>query len=220
MKKWCWAFLFIFLPVFAHADLLEPQEDRSYTLKYNLSLTSALQSTSTVVIHLASGTKTGIFTEWPHYEDGEVNISDLRMEIDKVATSTVAVRLGVITSVNLSSGSVTWFWSKNFQKNVSNTDTGIDISATETVYRCRVNASTQDATGTRLEGTTPYIISNDKIALAAAGSTVYQTDVVLPSPASTGATFPGRGDIVMDVVKDTTNAIDIHLELKYYTRRR
>jgi hypothetical protein len=213
VKKWFGLLSVLFLfNVSAKAELFESKEDRSYFVRYNLSVPSASASTATVVISLSSNASTN---EWPHVETGELTLSNIKIELDKVAASTVSVRLGVVTAVNASSGSVTWFTGINSLLNVSNTMTNKDGYGTDTVYRLRVTPGSAGA-----EGKTPYLLSSEKLALSASGSTVYQTDVKLPSPASTGGSFPGIGDLVMDVTKTISAVVNVAVELKYSTRRR
>lgn len=210
-------FCFVSLCSTVKADLFETQEDRSFTVFYSTALPVATSSTTFLLIHLSSGNgTTGYLTEWPHKETGELTLSHIRVNLDKIAASTCTVKFGVVTAINASSGSVTWFGQQNALLNVSNT-TGDqrDSFTTPTITRLRVNVSSVNA-----EGFTPYFLSNDKISLSSADSVNFQSDVQLPSAATDALTFPGVGDLLMFVSKTNLAALNISVEIKYYTRRR
>ena len=200
MKKLL-TFLFLMgLASIARADLFGNIEDKSALVKYDFAV-GANVSTSALVIDLSDT------SNWPHKEKGELNITQIRLGIDKTAASTCTVRLGVITFVDESSGSVKWFWEIVSQRNVSNTNVTVIDNPTMSYYRLRVNPVVEAV------GTTPFIISNQTTL----SSTNYQSDIGLPSPNTT--TSPGIGDMVMQVINGTV-AIDISLEGLYHARRR
>jgi len=184
----------------SHAWLWEQAPDKTVQVTYNLSVAAATNSTSTLVIDLSDT------TNWPHKDTGEINISSIRVDIDKVAASTVTVKLGVVNFVDTSTGSVTWFYSRGFAKNVSNTDV-LDFQSYGRLFR-RLRANSE---GRVTNGSTPYLLSNDTTD----GSTTYQIDVALPSP--NGNTKPGRGDIVMQVTKDGSNIAVLNIEILYHS---
>ncbi len=186
----------------ARAWIFQDVPDKTVTLRYRVPVAATI-STSVVVIDLSDT------TNWPHTETGQINISSIRFEFDKTAASTATVKLGVVNEIDASTGSVTWFYSKENTLNVSNTGIESLISPTPTLIRLRVNPN-----GPQTDGLTPYILSNDKTS----GSTTYQTDVGLPSPVN-NSTLPGFGDLIMSVVNGAS-AITINLEIQYHTEKR
>jgi hypothetical protein len=189
----------ILMAGFSHAALFE---DDVFLVKHRLAVAAATTSTAVVVIDLSNT------TSWPHKETGEIIIDSIRYDVDKVAASTGSVKVGVITYINASTGTVTWFLNREFEKNVSNTQISAIQAYTEFPVRCRVDPLTP------FTGSTPYILSNETTT----GSTTYQSDVNLPSPV--GNTSPGVGDIVFAVTKDPTNAATVSIEIRYRSKNR
>ena len=188
----------------AHADLFGSVKDKSVAVTYKLAVAATI-TTHTVVIDLSDT------SNWPHKETGQINISDIRVSIDKTAASTCTIQIGVVNFVNASTGSVTWFYSQNSERNVSNTNINPFTNYHETYYRCRVNPGTTPNTN----GSTPYILSSQTTT----ASTVYQDDLNLPSPVGTGTTKPGVGDIVM-MVQNGAVALEVYVEIIYHSQPR
>lgn len=186
----------------AHAWFFQEVPDKTVTVRYRQAVAANI-STAAVVVHLADT------TTWPHSDTGQLNVSSIRIEIDKVAASTGTVKLGVVNFVDSSTGSVTWFYSKESTTNVSNTNVKDYLSYVPNYLRLKVNPAAVPSTA----GTTPYLLSNDTTG----GSTTYQTDVKLPSPA--GNTAPGAGDIVM-FANSGSGAITVNLEIQYHAEQR
>lgn len=187
----------------AHADLFDYVRDKSVSVHYNQDIAAAVTSTSVVIIDLSDT------TNWPHKDNGAINISSIKIEVDKAAASTTTVRLGVVNFVNTSTGSVTWFYTSGNELNVSNTANVNYASYGEGFLRTKAVQGVLPA-----DGTTPYIISNEKTS----GSTIYQRDVKLPSLISTGV-LPDTGDIIMDVTKSGA-AANITIDLIYFSDKR
>lgn len=203
MKKLLGFLGLMFMGSLAHADLFDYVRDKAVSVHYNQDMAAALLSTATVIVDLSDT------TNWPHKDNGAINISSIRIEVDKAAASTTTVRLGVVNFINTSTGSVTWFYTSGNELNVSNTESVGYASFGEGFLRLK---ATQTATPT--DGTTHYVISNEKTS----GSTVYQTDVKLPSLITAG-TAPGLGDIVMEVTKAAA-AVNVTVDLIYFSDKR
>lgn len=188
----------------AHAWIFQEVPDKAVTVHYRLSVAAGV-STDTVVISLSST------TVWPHKETGEINLDAIRLDVDKVAASSGTVKLGVVNYVDTATGTVTWIWSREFAKNVSNTDVSRFNSYLPCFLKLRVNPN-----GYGVDGSLPYIFSSTK----AAGSTTFQSDVVIPSPANVSIA-PAVGDLILEVVNsDGTNAIVVTVDLTYHSNAR
>lgn len=184
---------------------------RSKTVQVHYTITPAAATSShTVLIDLSST------TVWPNPtgQTGYVNITGIRVNVDKLAASTCTVKLGVVTWVNESSGTVKYFYDLLSAKNVSNTGNSV-LSQTDNSFRCLkvIPGSNSNV----LNGKTPYLISNDLLS----SSTAIQTGVLLPSVNSAnggpGTTYPGVGDIIASVVNhDGTNTISVSVDLMYH----
>lgn len=200
MKKRCLTALVVAMACLGRAHAYDAKTDMGRTVLYKISVAAGV-STAAVVIDLSNN------TSWPHRRSNEIYIQSARLMVDKLAASTCTVKLGVVNFVNASTGSVTWFKELPSARNASNTNF-FDPPYTEVYYDALVQrASTNDT-----DGATPYILSNDKTS----GSTIYQNDVILPSPLTTG-TIPAVGDIVLSVVNsDSSNAIDVYAEVIYF----
>lgn len=192
-------------PRAAKAGPFNDFQDRTVTVKYRIALTAAIASTDTVLIDLSDT------TNWPHKDTGAINITSIRIDTDKVAASTASVRIGVVNFVDSSTGSVTWFTGKEGDLNASYVDESPFLNLTPCFYKCRVNNN-----GASVDGSTPYLFSNFKTS----GSTIFQTDVVLPSLATSGSSAPGVGDIVAQIDKTSAAAATFNIEITYFSERR
>lgn len=172
-------------------------EDKTSTVRYRLNV-AANVSTAAVVVDLSDT------VNWPHKQNRELSVVSLRVEVDKLAASTCTVKVGVVNFVNASTGSVTWFHVIESTVNTSNTNIQEFSLFTPNYVRLRV-----DSAGNAVNGLTPYLLSNDKTS----GSTTYQTDVPLPTPAGNAA--PGRGDIVLFVQSGVNASITVGLQIQY-----
>lgn len=186
-----------------HAWIFEQIPDKAVLVHYQFSVAAAI-TTNTVIIDLSDT------SGWPHKDTGELNIDYYRFDIDRVATSSTSIKLGVLNYVNSSTGSVTWFAIYGSSLNVSNTSQLTQTNFLPASIKCRVNTGlTPDTTGF-----TPFIFSNDKTS----GSTLFQTDVVLPSP--NGNIFPGVGDIILQVVNGGASTALINADILYHSNSR
>ena len=183
---------------------------RSKTMVVHSTFTLAVNVTTNVVLVDLSDT-----VNFPHDETGYINITGIKVQFDKLAASTCSVRLGVVTHVNASTGSVKYFYEMSTLGNVNNTN--IYQSAwTDNQFRCLkvIPSTTQDT-----EGSTPYLTSNSEMR----GSTIFQNDVNLPSfyswPVSNSS--PGVGDIIATARNLSASAtIVVNIDLLYHSDSR
>ena len=198
MKKILSAVLlsFVAAPLYAGAFGAELREE-SMVVNYTApSVVNA--STAAIVVDLSDS------TNWPHKKTAAVNISAISLDVDKVSTSSGTVKLGVVTFVNASTGTVKFFFTKSFNKNVAKSQYET-IKLESGLIRAKVDSN----------GLLPYILTND----ADTGVTTYQTDVPLPTANGTSVA-PAVGDIVLKVTNaDGTNAMVAVAHVQYHTER-
>lgn len=204
MKKLFLGIGFLFLSGLSHAGIFDYGADKTVFVKYSYAVAAANISTSTIVIDKSD------ITNWPHTKPDHISVVGIDLDVDKVAAATATVKLGVVNHVNASTGSVTWFWARNFGLNVSNTDTKI----TEIYYPLSIKTKVEVQSG-NTDGVTPFLLSDDTTS----GSTIFQNDVLLTATSGTDVA-PSEGDIVMQVNGGGSNTLTIDLHLWYYTDRR
>lgn len=180
----------------SHAWIFEQLPDKTKTVVYSQAVAANI-STSAVIIDLSNT------TNYPHKETGNINISSIRIDVDKAAASTCTVRLGVVTFVNTSTGSITWFASRAFRLNASNTSPSPFIHYAPNYLNLKAESAGVDVTGT-----TPNLISN----LLTAGSSEFQSDLLIPGTYTSVA--PVRGDIILQI-NNGTAATDVKVEIQY-----
>jgi hypothetical protein len=187
----------------ARAWFWEQAPDKTNTVRARLTATLN-SSTSTVLVDLSDTTR------WPHKETGEVNISAIRVDVDKIAASSGTIKIGVVNAVDIASGTVTWVWGREFGKNVSNSDVSFVANYVPTFLRLKVNPPTYPA-----DGVLPYVLSND----VTTDSTVYQSDVTLTAASGTSVA-PGVGDVLVLITNsDITNTFVVGVEIQYHTNK-
>lgn len=188
----------------ARAWIFQEVPDKAVEVHYKLAVAAAV-TTNTVIVDLSDT------VNFPHKETGELNIDSLRIDVDKAALSSGTVKVGIVNYVDSSTGSVTWIWSREFAKNVSNTDVSYYSNFLPAFLKCRVNTA-----GYGVDGNTPYILSSDKTS----GATTFQTDVNLPNTAGTSV-GAGTGDLILQVVNlDPAVAITVTADLIYHSNQR
>lgn len=205
MKKYLLSLLLLVgLASFAKADSFFGGEDKLYMVHYSTSLIAATISTDTILIDLSDT------VNWPHKETGEIQIQSISVVIDKVAASTGSVKIGVVNTVNSSTGSVSWIKDFQTRNNLSNSAIIKFDRVDPTYYRCRVNSQ-----GLSADGLTPYFLTNDKTV----ASTTFQNDVALSTTFGPGV-FPATGDIILEINKDASNAWNVDIEVSYNSKPR
>lgn len=196
MKKFLLAGLLLFgFSTPSHAIFEWASRQDCYTIRYSSS--NLVTSTSAVLVDLSDT------VNYPHRQTGAINVSSVRIDMGKVAATTGTLKIGVVTKVDTSSGSITWFFGHSFDRDITGTHITENSNYSDVSVRTRVVA-----------GSCTYIVSNDKDT----NSTVFQTDVNLPTTFGTD-TAPGVGDIVFKYTANGTTAADINIELVYFSER-
>lgn len=174
------AALFLLTSASAHAA---NQDRLSDAVWVETRAPAVVVSTAVIAIDLSDT------SNFPHKTNNAISIVGYRIDLDKAAASTATVKIGVVTSVNASSGTVTWFLSKEHLRNVSNAGVNESFHLFPAVIRAYVSSS----------GTTPEILSSNKVTLTDTEALEYQNDVPLPTTAGTHVA-PARGDIIVRVI--------------------
>ncbi len=194
----------LFLSNLAHADLFDLTKSKEYTVSFSTPSSAAFSGTTNYILIDLTDT-----TNWPHKETGEISITSVYASMDKVAASTSSIRIGVLTHVNTSSGSVIWITPMYSAINASNTNVVFQYDYRDT----GINARVRPNSNVILNGSTPYISTNDNTL----GSTHYQSDLVLNTSIGTTA-IPKEGDIILEIQKGAA-AINFNVVVRYYSGR-
>lgn len=176
----------------------------SSIVRFKISLPAATTSTQCVIISLSSSTPGSLY---PHNFNRELQIRGMRLEIDKLAASTCTVKIGVMTYVDVSSGSVSYFFGNGNDNNVSNSDEDTNFYLDNLSYNLHVDPLIPITTN---EGLTPYLITNDALIK----SNQFNSTTAIPAP--NGVIIPHVGDLIMSITKDSTNPITIYIEALYF----
>lgn len=157
-------------------------------------------STTAVLIDLSD------ITNYGHRLTGQVNISDLRVELSKAAASTGTLRIGVVYNINPSTGDVHWFYALDFSRDTAGLRLNDHEEFAETSIRAKAKVNS-----------TPYLAGNVK----SQGSTTFQSDVMLNSIVGTTSSglFPDIGDIVFDITTAGSNAYTLDITAIYTTEK-
>lgn len=210
MKKIWLTVLFALIgavPRSAYAWISSPLVGQEKTVMVHFSTTVIAGATS--VFDLVSlGNTASLF---PHLDHGELDVSHVNIMVDKIATSTGTVKLGVVNFVNQSTGSATFYYDCAYVRNVTNNSLPFTDYFTPAFLRGKV-LSGKTATNSDIDGITPFITSNEKLSGVAALSGA----VLLQSPA--GFINPRAGDLMMQVVNnDSANPVTIQMEIYYHS---
>ncbi len=184
--------------------------DKSFALHFSSAVIASSTTADWVLIDLSSN---NAVNGYPHSETGFVSVANVRIVMDKAAATTATAKLGVVTSINFSSGTVAWFYSSDQVNNVSNTMSLMDSNEFESVFNLRVN----NATPIGDSGVTPRLITNSR----SVNSTVYNSTTTLKSffSPTSNALIPEVGDVILNVTK-AASAATVTVDLIYYTDRR
>lgn len=209
MKKFLIAFL-VFFPAKLHASIIDEGVTREKT--FVVHFTTTVPANAVSVFNLVSLSTTASL--FPHTANnpsdiGEIDVSHINILMDKVATATTTIKVGVCTFVNSSTGSATYFFSRSSQKNVSNTDVVVTANFTPAFYRCKVRSGAT-ATNSLVDGKTPFLLSNDTDS----GSSALNSTTLFASP--NGPMFLRPGDIVLKVGTDATNTVNVIIDVWYH----
>jgi len=215
------AIVFAFtLLTFTAISKAAPQESdlRSKTIMLHSTWTvAAITSTNTILVSLSSS------TVWPNptNQTGYINVTHARITYDKLTTSSCTAKIGVVTYVDTSTGSVKYFFSAQNGIGPASTNS-VTFENDNSLRNLKVIPATPNS---GFDGTTPYFISNDILS----GSTLIRssgTVTMLPAVnvrnggfgfASFGNATPGLGDIILSINNlDATNSIGVIVDLLYH----
>lgn len=196
MKKFLVAiFTVLAVGLAARADELASSYDIISRVHYETS--NVAISTQIISIDVSD------LVNYPHLKNGSIALAGIRTTFSTPATSSGTIKFGVVTFVNTSSGTVKWFANYPYSTTAINT---FNFSENFTPMYLRALVKPIINTG----GTTPYFNTNSTTA----NSTLYQTDVVLPTSVG-GSTAPGIGDIIMAINIGVGSINDISSEIFY-----
>lgn len=116
-----------------------------------------------------------------HDKTGRIDISAIKVTVDRDASATGAIKVGVITAISAASADITWFFVLNFA-NASDRFLVISEIYTPSQVKCAVSG-----------GRTTRIVSNDKDT----GNTRFQNDTAIESSLGSNV-IPAVGDVVVD----------------------
>lgn len=209
MKKFLVALSLLLCPFSIRAALTDPQviQEKTYVVHYATTV-AALGTQYFDLISLSTTPTLFPHTAMIPQDTGEIDINYINISVDKAAASTETVKLGVITAINTSTTSITYFFNNPSQLNVSNTNVLSGSNFSPAFYRTKVKPSTPNV------GATPYILSNDNDN----NSTVINSSTTyLSSPLGVSVT-PGLGDIIMKVINGSA-IINVVVDVWYHAER-
>lgn len=139
-------------------------------------------------------------TTFPHASTGRIDISFIRITIDRDSSATGELEMGVITRIDGTDADVSFFFDEPFIKsNARHIETAENF------------APSQLKTGVT-NGLTPFLITNDTINNIAA----VNTGVTLSSPAGVGSVTPAVGDILL-FIDHGAGTFDIDVDMFYHS---
>lgn len=133
-------------------------------------------------------------TNFPHKHTGRIRLHGFDLHFEKDTDATFLVKIGVVTEVDATDGSVAWLW----------------------VFRLHTDREGTDSTDWReIERRFPGLdlevdTVNDKLFNMLsntndAADATWQTDVTLDSPRGDTTVAPGVGDLVMEITRTAGN---------------
>ena len=177
------------------AFALSPK-DEDYNSLLHYSATDVTASTHVVLIDL-SDTSTYL-----HDHRGSISISAIGVNLDKVTGSSGTIKLGVISSVDESSGTVRYFFELPFYDG----DVGT-VSFSENYSPSKIR------TDVASDSPKQFVTNNSLL-----DDTAFQTDVNLPT-GSGSDTAPGVGDIVLTLTREGTEILNYTVDVLYHANR-
>lgn len=162
---------------------------------------SVTVSTVAVIVDLSDT------VNWPHKTARAARVLGWRAEVDGVAAGTSTIKLGVVTDIGLTTGTVNWFYTKSLTLNVSGTTKLDPIMLMPAEVNTMVTANQ-----------TPYILGSENTIASSADAILFQSTTTLPSARGNNVVVaPAIGDVVMEVVGGGANAVLATLDLLYLT---
>lgn len=191
-----------FVPYGQSAEAVTPYKAEDAVWARYKTPTAVTNSTAVLVIDLSDT------TNYPHRTRDAADIMAVDIQVDQVAAGTSTVKLGVVTSVNASSGTVSWFYDNANSLNVSNTQNSRRGAWLPSSIRAEV-----------VNGATPYLITRERTAITpvAGQPLLYQNDIPLFSPRGVSVA-PAVGDIVAEIQAGATNGAIVDIGVLYNSR--
>lgn len=148
---------------------------------------------------------------FPHTETGKIRVYEIDINVERgeaAASGEFIVYIGVITEVDATNGSTSWFI-------VLHEET--DDQATDGISRSHYHYEWREGFDIEIDADADapvWFLSN----VGDSGQTTWQTDVALDSPVGDASSAPGDGDLVM-LVSETggTGSISICVTVAYLT---
>lgn len=139
-------------------------------------------------------------TDFPHDDNGRIDISYMNIQIDRDNTATGSVKVGVVTRVDGTNGDVTYFASQTFDKT---SDTHLNL--VDNLHPSQIKTGV-------INGETTRIVSND----IETDTTGIQNDVALDSPIGAASVLPAVGDIVIKHTFGGSGTYNYNVRLMYH----
>ncbi len=156
-----------------------------------------IASTATILIDLSDT------SNYPHNYTGSIDISFLKISVDKVDIATGSVKVGVITEI--SAVDATGYFFADLAFSTANVSAHIEKTFNVTPSTIR----------TLIKGTTPFYFVTDDIFEA---DSQFQNDVLIPTAAG-GNANAGKGDIVVVVGARNAAQATISIQALYRSNR-
>ena len=180
---------------FAHAGIFGAVEKSNKLIHY--VITGNVASTSTILIDLSDT------SGYPHKKTNSINISFLKIIVDKVDLATGSVKIGVVTRVDTTDGDVSFF-------------ADVSFTTTTVLYlESKLNITPSTIRTLVKSNSVQHFVTNDTLS----SNTNFQTDVSLNTSAG-GVAFPAIGDIVIHVTGRNTKAANFSFSVLYQGVRR
>lgn len=207
MKKWLLFIGLLSIPAFSFA--ISPRDESE---NYLVHFSSAVVDADTNVLLLDLSDQ----TTFKHLYTGGFIISDIVVTVDRtgasgVTSSTGIVKIGVVNTVNVATGSVSYFYELIFNKVGSFTTPLVDARHYAPSF---LNTRVVPGETSIVDGLTPYLVTNSVVQ----NSTSFQTDVSLLM-GNGGAAAPGIGDIILSLFETTAGSYSISVDIFYHSRR-
>lgn len=181
----------------AHAGVFGAQEKSNFEIHYVLAGDITVISTATILIDLSDT------SNFPHKQTTSIDISYLKITVEKVRASSGTIKVGVVTRVDATNADVSFFASVIF--------------ATTTATRIEKELAISPSTiRTRIKNGAPlFFVTND----SSTSDTLFQTDFPLATGAG-GLATPEVGDIVVKTVARNTEEATYTITAFYQGVRR
>ena len=192
MKKLSWLLLFLLLAGPVHAAYGDREDDINQLLHY--STYSMTASTHLIFIDISDATNFNLRSLRK-----EIRFSYIKCVLDKATDAYGTVKLGVVTSVGVSSGTISYFYDAPFK---ASTGTNIVYEEVYSPSYLKARSSLRDIVTSDID--TDNVAFNNQTSL----NTVIGTSAA-----------PAVGDIILTITKDDANSANIVIDALYHSER-